>query len=53
KIMRQNPLAPWELRAGQYRVFYEVDEVSQKVVIVAVGHKEHNVLRIRGEEVKL
>jgi mRNA-degrading endonuclease RelE of RelBE toxin-antitoxin system len=25
KQLRPNPLAPWELRIGDYRVFYEVE----------------------------
>ncbi len=53
KKLRENPVAPWELRTGNYRVFYEVDRTSLKVTIIAVGHKEHNVLLIRGKEVQL
>jgi mRNA interferase RelE/StbE len=45
-------LAPWELRLGKYRVFYEVVEGS-KVRVVAIGHKEHNDLFIRGGRVEL
>jgi mRNA interferase RelE/StbE len=26
KRLRSNPLAPWELRVGEFRVFYEVRE---------------------------
>ena len=51
--LRDNPIAPWELRSGKYRIFYEVDETSRKVAIVAIGHKEHNILMIRGKEVKI
>ena len=39
KKLRDNPIAPWELRSGKYRIFYEVDETYRKVAIVAVGHK--------------
>lgn len=53
KPLRDNPIASWELRVGKYRVFYEVAEAVRIVAIVAVGHKEHNVLLIRGKEVKL
>ena len=53
KKLRDNPIAAWEMRAGKYRVFYEVDEASRRVRIVAVGHKEHEVLLVRGKEVKL
>jgi hypothetical protein len=36
---------------GNFRVFYDVGELE--VVIVAVGKKTHNVLRIGGEEIEL
>lgn len=52
KRLRPNPLAPWELRLGKYRVFYEVVSTS-KVRILAIGYKEHNDLFIRGEGVEL
>jgi mRNA-degrading endonuclease RelE of RelBE toxin-antitoxin system len=52
KKLRPNSLAPWELRVGVYRVFYEVEGESQ-VKIVAIGHKEHNSLLIRGREVEI
>lgn len=53
KKLRNNPIAPCELRSGKYRIFYEVNEDSLKVTIVAVGHKEQNILLIRGKEVKI
>ncbi len=53
KPLRDNPVASWELRVGKYRVFYEVDETARTVSVVSVGHKEHNVLWIRGKEVQL
>jgi hypothetical protein len=52
--MRPNPIAPWELRIGQLRVYYEVKEEPDLVVtVLAVGVKERNVVRIGGEEVNL
>jgi len=53
KPLRDNPIVSWELRVGKYRVFYEVDETASTVSVVSVGHKEHNVLWIRGKEVQL
>jgi mRNA-degrading endonuclease RelE of RelBE toxin-antitoxin system len=53
KPLRDNPVASWELRIGRFRVFYEIDEGARTVMIVAVGHKEHNVLLVCGEEVRL
>jgi mRNA-degrading endonuclease RelE of RelBE toxin-antitoxin system len=53
KPLRDNPIAPWELRVDKYRVFYEVDEHGRSVNIVAVGHKDHEALLIRGKKVAL
>ncbi len=52
KHLRPNPIAPWELRVGKYRIFYEIAE-SQIVKILAVGHKEHNELFVRGRKVEI
>ena len=52
KKLRANPVVPWELRFGKYRVFYELVNVTT-VKIVAIGYKEHNDLFIRGRRVKL
>jgi hypothetical protein len=41
------------VRAGSSRVFYDVDEANQLVVLKAVGWKEHNKLFIRGKEYQL
>jgi mRNA-degrading endonuclease RelE of RelBE toxin-antitoxin system len=46
-------LASWELRVGDYRVFYDVSLESGTVIIVAVGRKDHNRLWIGGEEIDL
>jgi len=54
KPLRPNPIAPWELRVGQLRVFYEVVGTETGVVrILAVGRKRRNVLIIGGEEIRL
>ena len=54
KPLRPNPIAPWELRVGNLRVFYDVSDGPPAVVrILAVGVKERNVLRIGGEEIQL
>ena len=60
KRLRETTMATWELRIGKYRVFYEVEtdidlqpDDAATVIIVSVGHKEHNVLYIRGKVVKL
>ena len=51
KPMRPNPVAPWELRIGQLRVYYEVD--AGIVRILAVGVKDRNVVRIGKEVMEL
>lgn len=51
KPMRPNPVAPWELRIGQLRVYYEVDPGI--VRILAVGVKDRNVVRIGKEVMEL
>ena len=54
KKLRANAVAPWELRIGAIRVFYDVMPEPEKVVVVlAIGVKEHNVLRIAGEVIEL
>ena len=52
KQLRENPVAPWELRVGKCRVFYKVSK-NQEVKVLAIGHKRHNELLIRGEKVEL
>jgi len=53
KKLRENPIAPWEVKVGKYRVFYAIEPDAQVVVIVSIGHKEHNTLYIRGKIVPL
>jgi len=53
KRLRENPLAKWELRVGDHRVFYEVEDERVVVLVVAVGTKSHNILKIDGEEFPL
>ena len=41
--MRPNPVAPWELRIGSLRVYYDVEEEPEPVVYIrAVGVKKRN-----------
>jgi len=52
--MRPNPLAIYELRVGDLRVYYDVeDDPETAVVIRAVGYKKGNVVYIGGEQVEL
>lgn len=54
KPMRPNPLAPWELRIGELRVYYDIEEKPEKVVtVVAVGIKDRDRVAIGGKEIDL
>jgi hypothetical protein len=60
KPLRPNPIAPWELRVGPLRAFYEVRASEEGieprvdlVYVLAVGKKERNVLRIAEEVVEI
>ena len=53
KPMRPNPVAPWELRIGILRVYYEIEAAETVVRILAVGVKERDAVRIGGEVIKL
>jgi mRNA-degrading endonuclease RelE of RelBE toxin-antitoxin system len=53
KEMRPNLLAVGELRIGDFRVYYDVDEEESIVDIRAIGIKEGNQVRIGGEIVEL
>jgi len=54
KKMRPNPIAPWELRIGDLRVYYDVEESPRKKVkILAVGEKDRDIVRIAGEIIEL
>ena len=53
KRLRPNDLCEWELRVGDCRVFYDVDEENMVVKIEAIGYKQGNKLFIRGEEYEL
>jgi len=47
KPMRPNPLAPWELRLGNLRVYFDiVSEPEPVVVVLAVGVKVRNTVRL-------
>ena len=54
KPMRANALAPWELRIGELRVYYDVQETPEpEVEIRAIGVKERNQVPIANKVVKL
>ena len=51
KPLRPNPIAPWELRVGEFRVFYEV--VGGRERRGPSPRKRRNVLIIGGKEIQL
>ncbi len=53
KKLRPNPLAPWELRVGEFRVFYDVDTEDLTVFVIAIGQKKHSTLYISSREFEL
>jgi mRNA-degrading endonuclease RelE of RelBE toxin-antitoxin system len=54
KPMRPNPVAPWELRIGSLRVYYDFEDKPEPVVFVrAIGIKERKNVRIGKEVIKL
>lgn len=54
KPLRPNPIATWELRVGDFRVYYILPEVPEMTVaIVAVGKKVRDRVLIGNEEIDL
>ncbi len=55
KPMRPNPVAPWELRVGMLRVYYElVEERAEPFVrVLAIGIKQRKRVFIGDEEIIL
>jgi mRNA-degrading endonuclease RelE of RelBE toxin-antitoxin system len=54
KPMRPNPIAPWELRLGNLRVYFDiVTEPEPVIVVLAVGVKDRNLVRIGKRAIEL
>lgn len=53
KLMRPNPLALWELRIGNLRVYYDIDLPNLEVFVRAIGIKSRNRVRIGKEVIQL
>jgi mRNA-degrading endonuclease RelE of RelBE toxin-antitoxin system len=54
KRMRPNPVAPWELRVGVLRVYYDIVETPEPTVFIrAIGMKKRSRVVIGGEVVDL
>ncbi len=53
KRLRPNQLAEWELRVGDFRIFYDIDQDNAVVKIEAVGYKQGSKLFVHGQEYHL
>lgn len=53
KPLRPNDLSVWELRVGDFRVFYDVDLQLGVVTIRAIGRKERDRIFIRARRYDL
>ena len=53
KRLRPNQLGEWELRIGDFRVFYDVDFDESLVKVEAIGYKRGSTLFVHGEEYEL
>ncbi len=56
KMLGPNSIAPWELKIGDFRVFYSwtmSDPANGTVQVQTIGKKVHNELRIRDRIVEL
>ena len=54
KPMRPNPVAPWEMRIGDLRVYYDVEDEPEHIVYIrAIGIKKRNMVKIGKEVIKL
>ena len=52
KRLRPNPIAPWQLRVRNARLFYDLDKPGV-VTILAIGTKRGNRLYIEEKEIEL
>lgn len=50
KRLRPGHLTEWELRIGNFRVLYDVDQEASLIRVVTIGYKKGNKLFFRGQE---
>lgn len=53
KPLRDDAECRWELRVGDFRVFYRILPTDLTVVVTAIGRKVHSRLFVDDEEVEL
>ena len=50
KQLRPNQTGRWELRIGDYRAIYDVQEETRRVTIKVIGEKRGNQMFVQGRE---
>ncbi|NWF78942.1 MAG: type II toxin-antitoxin system RelE/ParE family toxin [Chloroflexi bacterium] len=50
KRLRPNDVAEWELRIGDFRVLYNIDEQTLIVEVQRIGEKRGNAFLFRGRQ---
>jgi mRNA-degrading endonuclease RelE of RelBE toxin-antitoxin system len=53
KELHENPLARWELRIDDWRVFYNAFTETGQVIVTAIGLKDRTRLLIEGKEFQI
>ncbi len=52
KLMRPNALSVYELRVQNLRIYFDVEEIPEKIVVIrAIGQKYRNKVYLGGEEI--
>ena len=49
KKLRPNPIAQYEIRIGEFRALYNVDEAAKVVTVLLIGEKRGNELFVEGK----
>ena len=52
KPLHANPYATWELRVGDLRILYDIED-DRRVLVVLIGRKRGDRLIVGGEEITL
>ena len=50
--MRPNPIAPWELRIGNLRVYHDIEEAPEPVVLVQAQEGDRSTLALFSRALK-
>jgi mRNA-degrading endonuclease RelE of RelBE toxin-antitoxin system len=50
KELKDHPLGGWEIRSGDWRIFYDVNGEAKQAVVTAIGKKMRERLMVEGKE---